>query len=195
MAIVYIHGFNSSALSFKARVLRERMAALGRSAAFHCPELDHRPSRAIVQLEALLSVQKEKAALVGSSLGGHYATYLAEKHNLPAALINPAVRPYELLAACVGPQRNLYTGAQYEFTAQHLEALRALETAQVTPQRYLLIVGTADEVLDYRTAIARYRGCREIVVEGGDHGLSCFPEHVDAVLGFCDEHAGREIHG
>ncbi|MGQ0749570.1 MAG: YqiA/YcfP family alpha/beta fold hydrolase [Betaproteobacteria bacterium] len=186
MAVVYIHGFNSSALSFKARLLRERMAALGRSAEFHCPELDHRPSRAIAQLETLISEQTGRAALIGSSLGGYYATWLAEKHDLRAALINPAVRPYELLGAYVGPQRNLYTGAQYEFTEQHLEALRALETARVTPERYLLIVGTADEVLDYRTATVRYRGCREIVVEGGDHGLSCFAAYVGRIVEFCE---------
>ena len=186
MAIVYVHGFNSSALSFKARLLRDRIAALGRSAEFHCPELDPRPSRAMAQLETLIAKEKGKAALVGSSLGGYYATYLAEKHGLRAALINPAVKPYELLAGYVGTQRNLYTGAEYEFTAQHIEELRALETVQMTPERYLLIVGTADEVLDYRAAIARYRGCREIIVKGGDHGLRCFSQHIDAVLALCD---------
>lgn len=183
--LLYIHGFNSSALSFKARLLRERMAALGRGAEFHCPELDHRPSRAIAQLEALIG-QHGKTALIGSSLGGHYATYLAEKHGLRAALINPAVRPYDLLAAYVGPQRNLYTGAQYEFTAQHLEELRALEVERITPAHYLLVVATGDEVLDYRMATAKYRDCAQIVVEGGDHGFSGFSEHVDAVLAFCN---------
>jgi predicted esterase YcpF (UPF0227 family) len=185
--IVYIHGFNSSALSFKARLLRERLAALGRSAEFHCPELDHRPSRAIAQLEALIGRQGQTpAALVGSSLGGYYATYLAEKHLLRAVLINPAVRPYELLASYIGPQRNLYTGAQYEFTAQHLDELHALEVKRVTPERYLLIAATGDEVLDYRMATARYRGCAQVIVEGGDHGFSGFKDYIDVVLAFCD---------
>lgn len=185
MAIVYIHGFNSSALSFKARALGERMAALGRSAEFHCPELDHRPGVAIAQLETLIAKEQGKAALVGSSLGGYYATYLAEKHDLRAALINPAVRPYELLAAYIGPQRNLYTGMQYEFTARHLAELQTLELERVTPERYLLLVATGDEVLDYRLAVARYRGCEQLLVEGGDHGFSSFPTYVDEVVRYC----------
>lgn len=186
MAIVYIHGFNSSALSFKARVLGERMAALGRGAEFHCPELDHRPAVAIAQLETLIGKEQGRAALVGSSLGGYYATYLAEKHDLRAALINPAVRPYELLAAYVGPQRNLYNGMQYEFTAQHLAELRALELERVTPERYLLLLATGDEVLDYRMAVSRYRRCEQVLVPGGDHGFSAFSHYLDSVLRFCD---------
>lgn len=196
MAIVYIHGFNSSALSFKARVLGERMAALGRSAEFHCPELDHRPGRAMAQLEALIAKEKGKAALVGSSLGGYYATYLAETNGLRAVLINPAVRPYELLAAYIGPQRNLYTGMQYEFTAQHLAELRALELARVTPERYLLLVATGDEVLDYRAATSRYHGAAQTVVHGCDHGFSSFPTYVDEVLRYCGvTQPGRRIAG
>jgi predicted esterase YcpF (UPF0227 family) len=187
--IVYIHGFNSSALSFKARLLYERLAALGRSAEFHCPELGPRPSRAIAQLEALIGRQGQTpAALVGSSLGGYYATYLAEKHLLRAVLINPAVRPYELLASYVGPQCNLYTGAQSEFTAQHLDELHALEVDRVTPERYLLLAATGDEVLDYCMATARYQGCAQVIVEGGDHGFSGFKDHLDTVLAFCERH-------
>lgn len=184
--LIYIHGFNSSALSAKAGLVRERMAALGRSAQFACPELDHRPGRAIAQLEALIArADKEPVALIGSSLGGYYATYLAEKHDLRAALVNPAVKPYELLRACLGVQRNLYTGAQYEFTEEHLAELRALEVERITPARYLLLVTTGDEVLDYRQAVARYAGCEQIIVEGGDHGFSRFAEQLDAVLAFC----------
>jgi predicted esterase YcpF (UPF0227 family) len=80
---------------------------------------------------------------------------------------------------------NLYTGARYELTRAHLEELRELEVDRVTPERYLLIVGTADEVLDYRIAVAKYRGARHIVVEGGDHGLSNFDAYLDSALAFC----------
>jgi predicted esterase YcpF (UPF0227 family) len=162
------------------------MAALGRGVEFACPELDHHPLQAIAQLEALMAGEESApVALVGSSLGGYYATFLAEKHGLRAALINPAVRPYEGLRAYLGPQRNLYTGAQYEFTAQHLAALHDLEVPRITPARYLLLATTGDEVLDYRLAVTRYRGCEQIVVEGGDHGFSGFADYLEVVLAFC----------
>ena len=184
--LIYIHGFNSSARSFKAALVRSRMAALGRGSEFACPDLDHRPPRAIAQLEALLAGEKSApVALIGSSLGGYYATYLAEQHGVRAALINPAVRPYDGLRPYLGPQRNLYTGAQYDFTARHLDALRALEVSRVTPEHYLLLVTTGDEVLDYRMATAKYNGCEQIVVEGGDHGFSGFVDYLDRFLAFC----------
>lgn len=184
--ILYVHGFNSSALSFKAGLLRERMAALGRSAEFSCPELAHTPRQAIAQLEALIvDAPHAPVALIGSSLGGFYATWLTEKYALKTVLVNPAVRPYELLRDCVGLQKNLYTGAGYEFTQTHLDELRALETAAVTPQRYLLLVQTGDEVLDYRQAVKKYHGARHMVIEGGDHGFGDFGVYLDAVFEFC----------
>ena len=122
---------------------------------------------------------------MGSSLGGYYATYLAEKHDLRAVLLNPAVRPYELLKDHLGAQQNLYTGERYEFTARHVEELRALEVAAITPGRYLLVAATGDEVLDYRSAVERYRGCRQLVIAGSDHGLSDFSDYLDLVLGYC----------
>ena len=165
--------------------MRERMAAIGRGTEFACPDLHHRPRQAMAQLETLVREARDMpVTLTGSSLGGYYATCLAERHALRAALLNPAVRPYERLREALGPQRNLYTGAQYEFTPQHLAELEALEVSRITPERYLLIVTTGDEVLDYRMAVARYAGCRQIVVEGGDHGFSGFGDYLDAVLGF-----------
>ena len=182
--LIYIHGFNSSPASAKARILEERMKVLSRGADFLAPALPHSPTEA-AQLLDELARRHPGAALVGSSLGGYYATWLAEKHGLKAALLNPAVRPYELLRGHLGPQQNLYTGERYELTARHVKELRTLETGTITPGRYLLVAATADEVLDYRAAVARYRGCRQVVIEGGDHGLSGFASHVDAVLEFC----------
>jgi len=182
--LIYIHGFNSSPASIKARVLKARLDALGRGAEFIAPALPHRPADAARELDAL-AARHPGAALVGSSLGGYYATYLAERHGVRAALLNPAVRPYDLLREVLGAQQNLYTGERYELTAGHLEEMRALEVATVTPGRYLLIVATGDEVLDYRAAVERYRGCRQIVIPGGDHGLSEFGVCVDSVLEFC----------
>lgn len=185
--IVYVHGFNSSAQSFKARLLRERLEALGRGADYRCPDLPHRPAAAIARLEALLAdTDPAQVTLVGSSLGGYYATFLAERHGCRAVLVNPAVRPYEGLRAYLGPQRNLYTGEPYEFTEHHLAELRSLEVDRVRPALYLLIVATGDEVLDYRQAVARYAGCRQIVVAGSDHGMSDYGGQLDQVLA----HAG-----
>jgi hypothetical protein len=126
------------------------------------------------------------AALVGSSLGGFYATWLAERHGLKAVLVNPAVRPYEGLRELLGPQQNLHSGERYELTQAHLDELRDMEVAAITrPERYLLLVRTGDEVLDYRQAVERYRGCRQRVIEGGDHGFSDFGDYLDALLEFC----------
>lgn len=184
--LIYIHGFNSSARSFKAGLLRQRVAAFGGSAEFVCPDLPHRPRQAIAKLEELIARPAGTLpVLVGSSLGGFYSTWLAEKYGLKAVLVNPAVRPYELLRPCLGAQQNLYTGEKYEFTAQHLEQLREFELETITPGNYLLLVQTGDEVLDYRQAVDKYRGARQIVIEGGDHGFSDFADYLDDVFAFC----------
>jgi len=95
------------------------------------------------------------------------------------------VRPYELLRGEVGLQRNFHTGEEYEFIPGHLAELAALEIEHVTPARYLLIVAKGDELLDYRRAVERYRGCRQLVIEGSDHGLSDFADYLETVLDFC----------
>jgi predicted esterase YcpF (UPF0227 family) len=184
--LIYIHGFNSSPLSFKAALVRKRMTELGRGREFVCPELPDRPARAIALLDALLVASDQpNRTLIGSSLGGYYATHIAEKHGLRAVLVNPAVRPYNLLQHALGRQTNLYTGVQYDVTHEHLSELRALEVDSIHADRYLLLVRTGDEVLDYRDAVERYRGCDQMVEAGGDHGFSDFDRHLDGVLEFC----------
>lgn len=184
--ILYLHGFNSSPASFKARLMHERLATLGREAEFLAPALPDRPPAAIAAAEVLIA-RHPGAVLVGSSLGGFYATWLAERHDLRAVLVNPAVRPFDLLRDYVGTQKNLHTGREYQFTAQHVEELRALDIAAITrPERYFLLATTGDEVLDYRKAVALYRDARQCIIEGGDHGFSDFGRHVDAVIAFCD---------
>ena len=100
-------------------------------------------------------------------------------------LVNPAVRPYELLAGQVGRQKNFHNGEAYDFTVQHIAELRALEVDAIEPRRYLLMVTTGDEVLDYRHAVERYRGAQQLVIPGGDHGFGNFADHLDSVLEFC----------
>ena len=182
--LIYLHGFNSSPGSAKAKLVKGRLEALGRGAEFVAPAVPPSPAQAAVLLDALAS-RHPGAALIGSSLGGYYATWLAEKHAMKAVLLNPAVRPYELLAPMVGLQKRFHTGEEYVFTTGHVAELRSLEVERITPSRYLLVVTTGDEVLDYRWAVERYRGCRQIVIEGGDHGLSHLADHLDAVLEFC----------
>ena len=182
--LIYIHGFNSSPASSKAQLLKGGLDSLGRGTEFAAPALPHSPAAAAALLDTFVT-RHSGAVLVGSSLGGYYATWLAEKHDLKAVLLNPAVRPYELLKDHLGPQQNFHTGERYEFTARHVEEMRALETAAITPARYLLVVATGDEVLDYRSAVERYRGCRQVLISGSDHGLSDFADHLDSVLDFC----------
>lgn len=183
-AMIYIHGFNSSPVSFKARLLHERLTMLVPAQEFLAPALPHSPAAAARMLEELVR-RHPHTTLVGSSLGGFYATWLAEQFALRAVLLNPAVRPYDLLGGQVGRQKNFHTGEEYEFTVQHVAELRALEVEAITPEHYLLMVETGDEVLDYRDAVEKYRGSRQLVIEGGDHGFSDFADHLDHVFEFC----------
>jgi predicted esterase YcpF (UPF0227 family) len=197
--IVYIHGFNSSPASSKARLLHERLVALGAANEFLAPALPHSPAAAARLLEDLARAHP-RAALVGSSLGGFYATWLAERFALRAVLVNPAVRPYELLADHVGRQKNFHSGEEYDFTAQHVVELRQLEVESIAAERYLLMVETGDEVLDYRNAVEKYRGAQQIVIDGGDHGFSDFAHYLDTALAFCGVrgialHAGTDSVG
>jgi predicted esterase YcpF (UPF0227 family) len=175
--IVYLHGFNSSAQSHKAQVLGRYLK--GRGVAYACPDLPPHPADAIKVIE-----KKPGACFVGSSLGGFYATYMAEKHGARAVLINPAIDPHVGLRAYLGPQKNLHTGEPYELTEEYLRAWRDLYVPSITPERYLLLVETGDEVLDYRRAIERYAGAQQVVVPGGDHSLRSFAEHLPRILGF-----------
>ena len=121
---------------------------------------------------------------VGSSLGGFYATWLAEKYDARAVLINPAITPHVGLSKYLGVQQNLYTGEQYLLTEAHVQEWERLWCPSITPSRYLLMVETGDEVLDYRQAVERYAGAEQIVVQGGDHMFQSFPEHIPRLLEF-----------
>jgi predicted esterase YcpF (UPF0227 family) len=181
--IVYLHGFNSAPQSHKAQVLKAHMERLGLAARYACPALPPAPLEAVAAAEEALA-RLPGATLVGSSLGGFYATHLAEKHGLRAVLLNPAVTPQADLESYLGEQRNLYTGAAYQLTREHLDQWRALVVERLAPERYLLLVETGDEVLDYRHAVARYAGAEQVVIAGGDHSLQSFAQHLDRILAF-----------
>ncbi len=131
------------------------------------------------------AVDPAALTFIGSSLGGFYATWLAERHHARAVVINPAVKPYASLASFLGRQHNPHTGEAYVLTDAHLEEMRALRVARITcPERYFLLVRSGDEVLDWRQAVAYYAGGWQYVAGGGDHGWADFAEEMPSVLRF-----------
>lgn len=183
--LIFIHGFNSSSQSGKARDLAAWMASRGLAEACVCPDLPDRPAAAIALLEDLIARSVGPAKLVGSSLGGFYATWLAEKHGLKAVLVNPCVACHEKLADQVdGVQKNWHSGAEYVFSSDHLAELRALATRPTNMARYLLLLETGDAVLDYREAVAAFPGARQVVLEGGDHSFTRFTDYLPDILAF-----------
>ncbi len=182
--LVYLHGFNSSPASFKSTLLKQALQSRGLGECFRCPALPHRPAQAVATIEqALTDVDARELTLVGSSLGGYYATYLVEKYGCKAVLLNPAIMPQQDLRAYLGPQRNLYTGEEYLLTETHLSELAALAVPRLAhPERYFLITETGDEIIDYRAGVMRYVGAKQLVIEGGDHAMRDFAKYVDMVL-------------
>jgi len=186
-AIVYLHGFRSSPASIKATQLRAYVDALASPPTLYIPDLEVAPAQAIRNVVEWVEQNAAARSLtfIGSSLGGFYATHLAERLGARAVLINPAVRPQDDLRSWLGPQTNLYTGATFEVTPAHLHELRDLAVARITrPQRYFLLVESGDEVLDYREAIAFYGGAFQYVQGGGDHAFTQFEAQIPAILRF-----------
>lgn len=183
-SILYIHGFNSSPLSTKARQLEAVMGQLGLADRLRVPALHHHPRQAMQQLEAAIA-ELGAPLLVGSSLGGYYATHLAERHGLKALLVNPAVAPHRLFDGYLGTQRNLYTDEAWELTHDHVDALAELEVPPpVDAARYQVWLQTADETLDYRQAQHYYRACALRIQAGGDHSYQGFAAQLAALLAF-----------
>lgn len=184
--LLYIHGFNSSAQSGKARELGDWLDQRGLGVAYACPDLPHRPAAAIQLLDDLIVASASPVKLIGSSLGGFYATWLAEKHDLKAVLVNPCVACHHKLANYVGQmQKNWHSGEEYLFSPEHAAELNACAVAPITrSERYLLLAETGDTVLDYREAVDFYAGAQQVVLAGGDHGFSRFTEYLPAILAF-----------
>jgi len=186
--ILYLHGFTSGPQSRKVQALAARMATRGCADQLICPQLPASPAAASALADAIIHEKVgagRTATLIGSSLGGYYATHLAEKHRLNAVLVNPAVVAAIELERYLGPQTWLYSGAAFEFTRQHIDELRALEVPQlVEPSRYWLLLEEGDETLDYRQAVARYAGARQTVLPGGDHSFTRWHDYLDDILAF-----------
>lgn len=182
--ILYLHGFTSGPQSHKAQALGARMAARGLGDRCLCPQLPAAPAEAIRLAENLVAANPIQA-VVGSSLGGFYATWLAEKRGLRAVLINPAVVAHIELERYLGPQQWLYTGEPFEFTLAHIDQLRSLEVPALSrPENFWLLVEKGDETLDYRHAVARYAAARQTVLPGGDHSFTRWDDYLDQVIDF-----------
>ncbi|HEX6137423.1 MAG TPA: YqiA/YcfP family alpha/beta fold hydrolase [Casimicrobiaceae bacterium] len=189
-AIIYLHGFRSSPASVKARHLRRAVDALPAADRpyLQIPGLDPRPAKAMAAILGAAGAAGDPGGLtlVGSSLGGYYATHAAERLGSRAVLINPAIRPYDDLRPYRGVQVNLHTGAAFEVTQAHFDELRALRVPRITrPERYWLLVQSGDEVLDYRQAVRFYAGAWQLVQGDGDHGFAGFEAQIPALLAFC----------
>lgn len=185
--ILYLHGFRSSPQSFKAQLIGRRLQELGRAVEYRCPQLPASPSQAIrLAQELVRECPPSQLTLIGSSLGGYYATWLAEQLGCRAVLLNPAVTPPRDLEQYVGVGSAWHSDEPFEFKLEYLDQLRALAVSRITaPQRYFLIAATGDEVLDWRQMVAHYAGARQLVIDGSDHGISDFERYLDQVLQFC----------
>lgn len=185
--ILYLHGFRSSPKSFKARVVQKALEDAGRAHELICPQLPASPTAAM-ELALLLAERyaPDNLSIVGSSLGGFYATWLAERLGVRAVLLNPSVNPLKNLEHHVGVTTAWHSDEPFEFRREYIDELAALRVETITrPERYFLIAATGDEVLDYRDMVAHYAGARQHVIEGSDHAISEFPQYIDEVLAFC----------
>lgn len=185
--ILYLHGFRSSPQSAKARMVGARMAELGLADQLRCPQLPASPEAAIEHaLQLVDGVPPDELAIIGSSLGGYYATWLAERIGCRAVLLNPAIVPLDDLNKHVGVTTLYHSDEPFDFRVEYIDELRGMAVEQISrPERYFLLAATGDDVLDYRTMVAHYPGAKQIVIEGSDHGITEFCHYVDEVLAFC----------
>ena len=188
--ILHIHGFNSSPYSLKAEMSRHYFQTHFPDVNFICPQLANTPNEAIAQLTHLIDTAKdENWSLIGSSLGGYFAHYLANKYHLRAVLINPAIKPFLLLEDYIGEQKNPYTDNTYQVTEQHMIDLKAIEQSAINvddeeKNNYLIMVQTGDEVLDYQEAVDKFQHCHVIKEQGGDHSFIGFDEKLPIIAEF-----------
>jgi len=186
--LIYIHGFNSSPGSYKATLLKSYADKIKIPDVIEVPTLSFDPGVAMNQLlDSVHRYQRRHEirplCFIGSSLGGYYATWLAEKFDSRVVLINPVIRPYELFGNYLGYHKNFHTGEEFMLDMDHINQLRKYEVEEIThPERYLLMLQTGDDVLDYNLALEKYAAVPSIVEEGGGHEFYGFDRHLDTAL-------------
>ena len=186
--LLYLHGFRSSPQSFKARMIANWLATHRRDVHWWCPQLPVSPREAMaIVSERLAHWPRESMAVIGSSLGGFYATVVAERFDCPAVVLNPAVHPARDLAGHIGETTAWHSDVRVSFRAEHVDEFRDMAPGVLTrPERYLAVIAKGDEVLDWHEMVERYAQCRIKLLEGGDHALSDFEAHLPDVLRFLD---------
>jgi uncharacterized protein len=184
--ILYLHGFRSSPGSFKARKMAQQMAALGRAEEYLCPQLPASPLLAMQLLESILETcVASELTIIGSSLGGFYATWLAEKYGCKAILLNPAVQPPRDLARYVGVTTAYHSDAVFEFRQEYVAQLDTYVVTRISkPERYFLLAATGDEVLDWREMVSHYPAAKQLIIQGSDHGMADFVDYLDQIMEF-----------
>lgn len=185
-ALLYIHGFLSSPFSFKAQQTKSWLAETHPDIEFYCPQLTPYPEQTQEQLTNLVeSLLPDSIYLMGSSLGGFWATWLVEQYNLRALIINPAVRPQAFIPAYLEVDlKGYHTDDSYRLSARHIDEIVAADVPITRHRNYWLLVQTGDETLDYRQAVAKYQGCRQTIEEGGDHSFQKFERYLEPGLAF-----------
>ena len=187
--ILYLHGFLSSPSSVKAQATKDYFAAHHPDVQIHIPALSNFPSKLEAQLTALIeqtpALLTNGLRVIGSSMGGYLSTFLIEKYSGKAVLINPAVRPYELLQQFIGPHVNPYSGEKFTIEASDIDVIRALDANTLSEQKaYKVLLQTNDETLDYRLAAAKYALSELVVEEGGDHSFVGYENHLPGIADF-----------
>jgi len=185
--ILYLHGFNSSPQSMKAELTKIYFFENYPGVSFFCPQLASSPEAIIEQLTSLIAAESDEESLwyfIGSSLGGYFSTYLSEKYQSKAVLVNPAVKPFELLTEYLGEQTNPYTGEVYSIEPQSIKTLKNIEQKFISKNNYLVMVQTGDEVLDYQEAVDKYCNCQIIVQQGGDHSFIDYSKMLPKIAMF-----------
>ncbi|HSB96436.1 MAG TPA: YqiA/YcfP family alpha/beta fold hydrolase [Spongiibacteraceae bacterium] len=187
--IIYLHGFLSSPQSAKARLVGDYLQARAPRFNYVVPALPEEPGCALAAAERAVLEQrlagKTSIALIGSSMGGFYATVLAQRHGLRAVLINPSVRPHSRIHQFFGENSNPYSGRRFVLNATHADELAQMASQCITEtENFWLLVQSGDLVLDYREAVQFYAGCKQTVEQGGDHQFQGFERYLPDIVDF-----------
>ncbi|MBU3549063.1 YqiA/YcfP family alpha/beta fold hydrolase [Polynucleobacter sp. P1-05-14] len=187
--VVYLHGFRSSPRSSKAVLTGDAIKALSTAnnpMEWYCPQLLASPKDSMdMVIRHIEASTHDRLVVIGSSLGGYYTNYLAEKFGCKAVALNPAVRAPKELAPHVGMLTSYDTNEPYDFRPEYIDELKALQVESISnPSRYFLIAAKGDELLDWQEMVDFYRGSEQLVLDGGDHGISDYPDHLLKVLNF-----------